>query len=132
LNDPPIMGLYVYQSNPGAIAPDQNMVLKGLSRDDLFTVVHERFMTDTALYADIILPATSSLEHPDLYRSYGHYCVQKADKVIEPLGEAKSNWDVFALLARAMGFQESYFYHTAAEMVNSLIEKPTPWLAQTD
>jgi anaerobic selenocysteine-containing dehydrogenase len=132
LNDPPIMSLYVYHSNPAAIAPDQNMVLRGLIRDDLFTVVHERFMTDTALYADIILPATSSLEHPDLYRSYGHYCVQKADKVIEPLGEAKSNWDVFALLARAMGFQESYFYHTAAEMVNSLIEKPTPWLAQTD
>lgn len=132
LTAPPIMSLYVYHSNPVAVAPDQNMVIKGLLREDLFSVVHERFMTDTALYADLILPATTSLEHPDLYRSYGHYCVQKADKVIEPVGEAKSNWDVFALLAKAMGFNDPYFSHTADEMVNRLIKNPTPWLAQVD
>ncbi len=69
--DPPIQSLYVYTSNPAAVAPDQNQVLKGLAREDLFTIVHERFMTDTARYADIVLPSTSSLEHSDLYRAYG-------------------------------------------------------------
>jgi hypothetical protein len=67
LKDPPIQSLYVYHSNPAAVTPDQNQVLKGLVREDLFTVVHERFMTDTARYADIVLPSTSSLEHSDLY-----------------------------------------------------------------
>jgi len=130
--DPPVMSLYVYQSNPVAVTPDQNMVIKGLLRKDLFTVVHERFMTDTALYADLILPATTSLEQPDIYRSYGHYCVQKADAVIEPLGEAKSNWEVFALLAQALNFDEPYFNQTADDMIKQLLESPTSWLAQVD
>jgi len=129
---PPVMSLYVYQSNPVAVTPDQNMVIKGLMRKDLFTVVHERFMTDTAIYADLILPATTSLEQPDIYRSYGHYCVQKADAVIEALGEAKSNWEVFALLAQAQNFDEPYFNQTAGDMIKQLLESPTPWLAQVD
>ncbi len=126
LKDPPVMGLYVYHSNPAAVAPDQNQVLKGLCREDLFTVVHERFMTDTALYADIVLPATSSLEHSDLYRSYGHYCIQKAEPVIPPVGESKSNLEVFGLLAQAMGFEEPFFRKTAHELIQLLLSIPSP------
>lgn len=129
IDNPPIMSLYVYHSNPAAISPDQNMVITGLLREDIFTIVHERFMTDTAFYADIILPATTSLEHPDIYRAYGHYCIQKVDAVISPLGEAKSNWDVFCLLARTMGFTEPYFQQTAKEMIEQLVSPPQPWLA---
>ena len=109
LNDPPVQSLYVYHSNPAAVTPDQNQVLKGLEREDLFTIVHERFMTDTARYADIVLPSTSSLEHSDLYRSYGTYCIQRAKPAIPPVGESKSNWEVFCLLAQGMGFDEPFF-----------------------
>jgi anaerobic selenocysteine-containing dehydrogenase len=131
LSDPPIMSLYVYHSNPAAVTPDQNKVLAGLAREDLFTVVHERFMTDTARYADIILPATTSLEHSDIYRSYGHYCLQRAYPVIEPVGEAKANWDVFRLLAAAMGFADEVFARSADDLIEEMLAKPTPWLAQT-
>ncbi|ODA40515.1 molybdopterin-dependent oxidoreductase [Desulfosporosinus sp. BG] len=132
LEQPPIMGLYVYHSNPVVVAPDQNMIIRGLMRDDLFTVVHERFMTDTARYADIILPATSSLEHPDMYRSYGHYGIQRAAAVIPPVGEAKSNWEVFQLLAQAMGFDESFFDQKTNDVINQLIDPPTSWLESVD
>lgn len=132
MDQPPIMSLYVYHSNPAVVAPDQNAVLKGLLREDLFTVVHERFMTDTALYADIILPATSSLEHSDIYRSYGHYCIQQAFPVISPVGEAKSNWDVFRLLAEAMDFAEPFFQQTTNEIIEELLHVPTTWLAGID
>ncbi|SPF33379.1 Molybdopterin dinucleotide binding domain protein [Candidatus Desulfosporosinus infrequens] len=132
LSEPPIMSLYVYHSNPVCVAPDQNMIIKGLRREDLFTVVHERFMTDTARYADLILPATSSLEHADIYRSYGHYGVQRAAAAIPPVGEAKSNWEVFQLLAQAMGFEEPFFNQTTDEVINQLIEPPTPWLGRVE
>ena len=125
--DPPVRSLYVYASNPAAVAPDRNAVLRGLGREDLFTVVHERFMTDTARWADVVLPATTSLEHPDLYRSYGHYCIQRAEAAIPPVGESKSNWEVFQLLARAMGFEEPVFRRSAAEMVDELLAVPSPW-----
>jgi len=128
----PIMSLYVYHSNPAVVAPDQTMIIKGLRREDLFTVVHERFMTDTARYADIILPATSSLEHADIYRAYGHYGIQRAAAIIPPVGESKSNWEVFQLLAQAMGFSESFFYRDADEVINQLIDPPTPWLEGID
>lgn len=131
-SDPPIKSLYVYHSNPASIAPDQNAVIEGLSRQDLFTVVHERFMTDTALYADVILPATTSLEHPDIYRAYGHYCIQRAYPAIEAVGEAKSNWDTFALLAKAMGWEEPFFSQTADDLINEIISTPNPWLAKVD
>ncbi len=130
--NPPIMSLYVYHSNPAAVVPDQNAVLTGLSREDLFTVVHERFMTDTAQYADVVLPATTSLEHSDIYRSYGHYGVQRAYPVIPPVGEAKSNWEVFSLLAKALGFKEPFFRQTADRLIDQLLAKPAPWLASTD
>ena len=126
LADPPVMGLYVYHSNPAAVTPDQNSVLKGLARAELFTVVHERFMTDTARYADLVLPATSSLEHSDIYRSYGTYCIQRAKSVIEPVAESRSNWEVFALLAQAMGFEEELFTLSADQMIDRLLALPSP------
>jgi anaerobic selenocysteine-containing dehydrogenase len=126
IQDPPIQSLYVYSSNPASVAPDQNWVLKGLSREDLFTVVHERFLTDTARYADVVLPATSSLEQSDLYRSYGTYCIQRAKAVIPPVGESKSNWEVFGLLARAIGFEESFFRQTADDLIDHLLSIPAP------
>lgn len=128
----PIKSIYVYHYNPAAVNPDQNKVLEGLAREDLFTVVHERFMTDTAKYADIVLPCTSSLEHADIYRSYGHYAVQRSFAVIPPVGESKSNKEVFALLAMAMGYDEPVLYLTADEQVEHLIEKGTPWLNKLD
>jgi Anaerobic dehydrogenases, typically selenocysteine-containing len=132
LSEPPIMSLYVYHSNPAVVAPDQNQIIKGLKREDLFTVVHERFMTDTALYADIVLPAASSLEYPDIYRSYGYYSLQRASAVISPVGQAKSNWDVFVLFAQAMGFQEPYFAQTVDELIDQLIDPASPWLENAD
>jgi anaerobic selenocysteine-containing dehydrogenase len=132
MNNPPIMSMYVYHSNPAVVAPDQNAVLKGLMREDLFTIVHERFMTDTARYADLVLPATSSLEHSDIYRSYGHYCVQRAYPVIPPVGEAKANWDVFRLLANAMGFEEPFFQQTTDEIIQQLLDSPKSWLEGID
>ncbi|MEI6208680.1 MAG: molybdopterin-dependent oxidoreductase [Desulfuromonadales bacterium] len=124
---PPVKSLYVYHSNPAAIAPDQNAVIRGLERDDLFTVVHERFLTDTACYADVILPATSSLEHPDLYRSYGAYHAQRCAAAIAPVGDAKSNWDVFCLLARGMEWNEPFFQQSADDLIEQLIAHETLW-----
>ena len=127
LTDPAVMSLYVYHSNPAAIAPDQNAVIRGLEREDLFTVVHERFLTDTARYADIVLPATSSLEHPDLYRCYGSYHAQRCGAVIKPLGEAKSNWEVFSLLATGMGWEKSFFSLSADELIELLLSEENLW-----
>ncbi|HBP64137.1 MAG TPA: formate dehydrogenase, partial [Desulfosporosinus sp.] len=132
LSNPPIKSLYVYHSNPAVVAPDQTMILKGLRREDLFTVVHERFMTDTARYADIILPATSSLEHSDIYRSYGHYGIQRVTAVIPPVGESKSNWAVFQLLAQAMGFNDHFFKQSTEDLIQQMIDPPTPWLNEVD
>ena len=106
---PPVKALYVYSSNPAAVCPNQMLVLRGLARDDLFTVVHEQVMTDTAHYADLVLPATTSMEHADLYRSFGQFYFQYADPVIPPQGEARSNWDVFAALARALGVATDHY-----------------------
>ena len=100
---PPVKALYVYSSNPAAVCPNQELVLRGLARDDLFTVVHEQVLTDTAHYADVVLPATTSMEHLDVYRSFGHFYLQLAEPVMAPVGEARSNWDVCAALAEAVG-----------------------------
>ena len=132
LSDPPVTGLYVYHSNPAAVTPDQNAVLRGLARDDLFTVVHERFMTDTARFADIVLPATSSIEQSDLYRSYGTYCIQRAAAAIPPVGESRSNWEVFSLLARSMGFPEPFFRRSADDLIDQLLAIPAPLRDGTD
>lgn len=127
LSDPPVQALYVYHSNPAAIAPDQNSVLTGLSRDDLFTVVHERFMTDTATYADIVLPATSSMEQSDMYRSYGNYCIQRARPAIPAVGDSRSNWDTFSQLANGLGFDDPFFRQNADDLIDTLLSIPSPW-----
>ncbi|MGN0157545.1 MAG: molybdopterin-dependent oxidoreductase [Brotaphodocola sp.] len=124
-----IKSLYVYGSNPAASVSDQAAILRGLKRDDLFTVVHERFMTETARYADIILPATFSVEQSDCYGAYGYCTYGTAYKVLEPAGESKSNWNTFQLLANAMGYEEAYFQRTEEEMVEELLSHPGPGLA---
>jgi anaerobic selenocysteine-containing dehydrogenase len=106
---PPVRALLVYNSNPVAVAPDSARVARGFAREDLFTVVLEQFRTDTADYADIVLPATTQLEHLDVVRPYGHYYMVANNPAIEPLGEAKPNTAIFRLLARAMGFMDPCF-----------------------
>ncbi len=132
LTNPPIMSMYVYHSNPAVVAPDQNQIFKGLRREDLFTIVHERFMTDTARYADIILPATSSLEHSDIYRSYGCYTIQRAAAVIQPIGQAKSNWEVFQMLAKAMDFKDPFFNQSVDDLIDQMINPLSPWFKNAD
>ena len=127
LDAPRVMSICVYASNPAAVAPDQNAVLRGLAREDLFTVVHERFLTDTARFADVLLPATTSLEHADLYRSYGHYVVQRARPAVPPLGEALPNWELFRRLARAFGFEGAPFDLDADGVIDLLLATPSPW-----
>lgn len=106
---PKIDAVIVYNSNPVAIAPDSEKVAQGFAREDLFVVVLEHFQTDTADYADILLPATTQLEHTDVHGSYGHYYMMANNAAIAPLGESKSNTDFFRLLAKKMGFTDSCF-----------------------
>jgi anaerobic selenocysteine-containing dehydrogenase len=114
---PPVKALYVYSSNPAAVCPNQALVLRGLAREDLFTVVHEQVMTDTAHYADLVLPATTSMEHEDLYRSYGQFYLQLAAPVLPPPGEARSNWEVCGMLARALGVAEAHYAKSPAALI---------------
>lgn len=107
--DPPIRAIYVYNSNPVAVAPESVKVVSGFSREDLFCVVHDVFLTDTADYADIVLPATTQLEHVDVHSSYGHLYVLANNPAIAPVGESKANTEVFRLLAERMGFAEPCF-----------------------
>ncbi|PNU19714.1 formate dehydrogenase [Geothermobacter hydrogeniphilus] len=132
LDDPPVKSLYISHSNPAVVAPDQNRVLAGLSREDLFCVVHERFLTDSARYADILLPATSSLEYGDLFRSYGSYCVQRTFPVIPPVGKSKSNREVIRLLAAAMDYREDIFYRDDEELIAELLAESNDWWAGVD
>lgn len=122
LRAPPIMALYVYNSNPAAIAPHQAKVHAGLARDDLFVAVHEQTLTDTTDFADIVLPATTFMEHEDLVSSYGHTYVQLSRPVIAPVGQAKSNLEVFQLLAKRMGFTEPVFSMGFDEIVRNLFK----------
>jgi anaerobic selenocysteine-containing dehydrogenase len=132
LHAPRVMSLYVYHANPAAVAPDQNAVVAGLAREDLFTVVHERFLTDTARFADVVLPATTSLEHADLYRSYGQYVIQRTRPVVPAVGEARSNWDTFRALAGAMGLADPVFRLGADDLVDRLLAKDAPMRAGAD
>ena len=122
--EPPIYGLFVYNSNPMVVAPDQEAIRHGLLREDLFTVVHEQLMTDTARYADLVLPATTHFEHLDLYPSYWHLYLQIAEPVIERLGEAKPNIEVFQLLAKAMGFDDPSFDDGPEEIIRQALDNP--------
>src|SRR5438093_5288135 len=109
---PPIKSLYVFGANPSTSSPNAGKIVEGLRRADLFTVVHELFLTDTADYADLVLPATSQLEQPDLHKSYGHSFLTYNAQAIAPLGECKSNWEVMGLLARALGFSEPWLHQS--------------------
>jgi len=127
-NDPPVKALFVYACNPAAVTPNHNLVVKGLKRKDLFTVVHEQFFTDTTDYADIVLPATTFFEHKDLVQSYGHYYLQVSNRAIEPLGECKSNVDLFRALAARLGFTSSEFTETDDSMIDGALASGSPKL----
>lgn len=111
----PVKALLVYNSNPASVAPDSSMVRQGLAREDLFCVVHEQVMTPTARYADILLPATTFLENRDIYTGYGHFYLGTVHPVIEPVGEARSNFDFFQSLAKKMGFADPPFLQSCEE-----------------
>ena len=125
VKDKNVKSLYVYASNPVNSVSDTNAIIEGLKREDIFTVVHERFMTDTAKYADIILPATFSVEQSDIYEAYGYCTLATARKIIEPAGESKSDWDTFRLLAEKMGYDDEYFKLTEDEMLDFVLDNPT-------
>ena len=109
MKDPPIRAIYISANNPAVTCPEVHKVRKGLAREDLFTVVHDPFMTDTARFADIVLPAASYLETDDLYRAYGAYWMQWGRQAAAPRGEARSNFDVAQALARRMGVTDAIF-----------------------
>ncbi len=126
LNDPPVKALFVYNCNAAAVAPDSNQVLAGLRRSDLFTVVHEQFFTDTTDYADIVLPATTFLEHKELMGAYGHTVVQLSERAIQPPGEARSNVWLFAELGQRMGFPERAFRDSEDDLIAQALDTPHP------
>jgi anaerobic selenocysteine-containing dehydrogenase len=128
LNDPPVQALFVYNCNAAAVAPDSNRVIEGLRRDDLYTIVHEQFFTDTTDYADIVLPATTFLEHKDLMGAYGHTYAQMSQQAIAPLGEARSNVWLFAQLGLRMGFEPDVFEVTEDALISEALESEHPWL----
>lgn len=130
--DPPVRAIYVYNSNPVAVAPDSQKVIAGFKREDLFTVVHEIFQTDTADYADILLPATTQLEQLDIHRAYGHLYVVLNQPAIEPLGEAKPNSEVFRLLAKKLGFTEPCFEDTDEDLARQAIASDHPRMQGID
>jgi anaerobic selenocysteine-containing dehydrogenase len=128
LDQPPVKAMVVYNSNPAAIAPDQNAVRRGLRRSDLFTVVLEQFRNDTADFADILLPATTFLEHTDLYFAYGHFHLQLARPALPAPGEALPNIEVFRRLAARMGFTEPCFSDTDDDMIRQVLNSRHPFV----
>lgn len=126
-----VRGFYVYGCNPANTVSDQQLIIRGLEREDLFTVVHERFMTDTARYADIVLPATFSVEQTDIYRAYGYCTLSTGRKLVDAPGECRSNWDTFCLLAKGMGYADDYFDRSENEMLDILLSHPTRAIAET-
>ena len=131
-DDPPIRAIYVYNSNPVAVAPDSAKVAAGFAREDLFCVVHEIFRTDTADYADILLPATTQLEQTDIHSSYGHLYALANNAAIAPLGEAKPNTEVFRLLAARMGFDEPCFRDSDEDLARQAYKATDPRAAGID
>jgi anaerobic selenocysteine-containing dehydrogenase len=127
LSGPSVKAVFVYNSNPAAVAPDSEVVRAGMRRDDLFMVVHEQFFTDTTDYADIVLPATTFLEHKELMGAYGHYVAQISNRAIEPLGEARSNVEIFAELGRRLGFEEAAFRDGEEELIAQALSSGHAW-----
>jgi anaerobic selenocysteine-containing dehydrogenase len=132
MKDPPIRALYVSANNPAVTCPEAHKVRKGLAREDLFTVVHDPFMTDTAKYADIVLPAASYLETDDLYRAYGAYWMQWGQQAAKPLGEARSNFDVAQALAGRMGLTDKIFTLAPQEAAKELFKGATGPASKAD
>lgn len=132
MKDPPIRALYVSANNPAVTCPEVHKVQKGLSREDLFTVVHDPFMTDTARYADIVLPAANYLETDDLYRAYGAYWMQWGQKAVEPAGQARSNFHVAQALAARMGVKDRVFTLSPREAAEELLKGATGPAAKAD
>ncbi len=129
---PPIRSLMVYNSNPMVVAPEQDKIERGLMRDDLFTVVSEQFITDTARFADIVLPATTQLEQFDVMFSWGHLYMTVNEPAIAPRGEAVSNTELFRRLAHTMGFDDSYWAMTDLEMAEMAFDWASPVLQGID
>ncbi len=129
LKEPPVHALFVYNSNPAAVAPNQTAVLRGMRRGDLFTVVHDCFFTDTADYADIVLPAPTFLEQDDVQGAYGHYFLQLSPRAVEPPGESRSNVWLFGQLAQRMGFAEPCFRDTERDLIAQALDTAHPWHA---
>ena len=130
--DPPVMALFVYNSNPGAVAPEQERVRAGLLRDDLFVVVHDLFRTDTTDFADIVLPATTTLEHYDIHKAYGHLYLSLSKPAIEPVGESKPNTEVFRLLAARLGLDHPSLRESDETMARQALKWEHPHLRGTD
>jgi anaerobic selenocysteine-containing dehydrogenase len=126
---PPVKALVVYNSNPAGVAPDRNVVLRGLARDDLFTVVLEHFQTDTCDWADIVLPATTQLEHWDIHFAYGHHYVTLNRPSIAPLGEAKPNSEIFRLLAARMGMTNPVMQDDDLTLICQALASKSPKLS---
>ncbi|HVA24913.1 MAG TPA: molybdopterin oxidoreductase family protein [Chloroflexota bacterium] len=124
IDDPPVMAMYVYNSNPAAVAPSQEKVIRGLERENLFLAVHDVVMTDTCRYADVVLPATTNWEHQDLYDSYWHLYAGVAEPAIDPVGQAKPNIEVFQLLAKAMGFADPCFAESTEDVIRAALNNP--------
>jgi anaerobic selenocysteine-containing dehydrogenase len=122
IDRPPIMSLFVFGANPAASSPNAGKIVRGLVRDDLFTVVHDLFLTDTADYADLVLPATSQLEHSDLHKAYGHTMLTYNHQAMAPMGECKSNWEVMGLLAKALGFDDPWLYQSPDEIISHYLK----------
>ncbi len=129
---PQVEAVIVYNSNPVAVAPESAKVARGFAREDLFTVVLEHFQTDTVDYADIVLPATTQLEHTDVHASYGHQYIIANNAAIDPLGEAKPNTEIFRLLAQRMGFGEDCFRDTDDELAAQAFDAEHPRARQFD
>jgi anaerobic selenocysteine-containing dehydrogenase len=125
---PPIKMLFVFNSNPAAVCPNQGLVRKGLAREDLFTVVHDLFPTDTVDYADLVLPAPSFLEYEDIFFSYYSLYASINEKAIEPLGESLSNIDLFRELAKRMGYMESELLEDADQVIDQVLSRGNPLL----
>jgi len=123
VDGPPIQSLFVFGANPVTSTPNAGAIVRGLLREDLFTVVHEQFMTDTAHYADIILPATTQFEQIDLHRAYGHRYITYNAPAIAPLGEAKSNWDTMRALATAMGYDEPWLHEEPDAIIAGILQE---------
>jgi anaerobic selenocysteine-containing dehydrogenase len=131
ITNPPIQSLFVFGANPVTSSPNARKIIEGMKREDLFTVVHELFMTDTADYADIVLPATSQLEQTDLHKAYGHTMLTYNAPAIAPVGESKSNWELMGLLSRAMGFTESWLHESPDAVIADVLAATSethPWV----